>query len=645
MNRSPRRATTFALALVFALIVPILAACGGAAAPTTSTAPSVAASTPAASTPAASTPAASVAASEAASESAEPSASTEASAPAGGAPAPAESPINTKTLVLGFNQAPETLFSTEVSAAITSQSVAPLGDCLTQLDYNFQPTYCYKEFPTFENGGAVTETVQVDPASISEENPIFVNGVLVTDTAAAEEAGVTIPEETFQMTVKFQIAQDLYWEDGQQVTAADAVESFRVLKEPELQLPSTIFRDSLKSVEAEGDFTVVETFQPGYIDSTYFTNFIGFVPQHVYGGKTIAEIRDQESVRPFSFGPYMVQEYVPGDSLTLVNNPYFATPPKVGTVVFKYVADSDQLLAQLESGEIDYAGTIGLTLQQAEQLGELESAGTIKTQFVPAAVWEHLDFSTQRPDGSKGPFADVRVRQAMAYAINRQQIIDNVLFGRTTTMNTYVASDHPSYPGDDQLEPYAYNPDKARQLLQEAGFSQAAPFQLFTTAGNRQRQAAAEIIQQNLKDVGVQVELQFVDAGTVLFAEGENGTLSSRNFDIALYAWVTGTDPSHELYFCDNIPTPQNGFQGQNYPAYCNPEFDQAGKAANNEIDRTAKKELDKVAEKIFNRDLPALPLYQRVNIGAFKPNVTGIAVNPTDVVDLWNIQDVDITE
>jgi peptide/nickel transport system substrate-binding protein len=393
------------------------------------------------------------------------------------------------------------------------------------------------------------------------------------------------------------------------------------------------------------DFTVEYVWEPGFEDSVYFAYFLGFVPAHEYGDLSIAEIRDRESTAPYSYGPYMVEDYVPGDSLTLVSNPYFEPQPNIGTVVFKYVADGDQLLAQLESGEVDFAGTIGLALDQTEQLADLESQGLIEAQYVPATVWEHLDFNIQTIDGEPGPFADVRVRQAMAYAINRQQIIDEVLFGRTTTMNTYVPSDHPSYPGDDALEAYEYDPDRARELLEEAGFDTSQTLQFYTTAGNRLRQAASEIIQQNLADVGVNIELNFVDAGSVMFAGGEQGVLSGRQFDIGLYAWVSGVDPSHELYFCDGIPTRENNFQGQNYPGYCNPDFDRVGRIANAELDRERKAELDHEPEIIFNQDLPALPLYQRVNIGAYRTGVTGVQLDPTSQVDLYNIWEIDVEE
>lgn len=663
MYRSSRRATTFAWTLIIALILPILAACGGATAPAASTAPSAPATGGASAAPSV---AASVAPSVAASASAEPSVaasasaepSASASAAAGGAPA--QSPVNDKVLVIGQTQYPDTLFGIESNASAASQVIFNTGACITTLNYAFQPTYCFDEFATFENGRAVTETVSVDRNAISAENPVVINGVLVTDTAVAEAEGIEIPDELAQLTLTWNLNPELRWEDGEPVTSADVLEYRRMTLEPGLNTPDRSIIDRTVNVEATDENTVVQTMAPGYLDFDYYYNTwglgLGFLPAHLYSGKTLEEIRDAESNKSFSFGPYLVQENVPQEQTTLVSNPYFPQQPKIGTVIYKYLTDENQLLAQLESGEIDYAATQALTLALTPQLDDLESAGKATVQYVPATVWEHIDFGIQRLDGQESFFEDVRTRQAIAYAINRQEIIDKVLYGKTVVMNTYVPSDHPSYPGDAELEGYEFNQERARELLTEAGWTaegdatraqdgREMKLQLYTTQGNTTRQAVAEIIQQNLGDVGVDVEIIFVPGTDVLFKNGADGILAGRKFDLGLYAWLTGPNPSHSLYYCEQIPTEENDYNGNNYPAYCNPEFDAAGKAAEAELDVEAKRELDQAPLAIANAELPTLPLYQRVQIAAYNPAVTGVKIDPTSQIDLYNIQDIDISE
>jgi peptide/nickel transport system substrate-binding protein len=286
----------------------------------------------------------------------------------------------------------------------------------------------------------------------------------------------------------------------------------------------------------------------------------------------------------------------------------------------------------------------------------MEAANKVVAQYVPSTTWEHIDFGINRGDNEPSFFDDVRTRQAVAYAINRQQIIDNVLFGKTTVMNTYVPSDHPSYPGDSELEPYDFDPEKAKQLLDEVGWTVGADgirekdgrkfsMTFYTTQGNATRQATAEIIQQNLKDVGIEITLEFVPGPEVLFKEGAEGILDGRIFDMALYAWGSGVDPSHTLYRSDFIPSAENNYDGQNNPGYSNPEFDAAAKAAASELNKETRRELDKTPLLIVNKELPTFPLYQRVNVGAYNPAVTGIELDPTSDRDLFNIEMIDINK
>ena len=122
---------------------------------------------------------------------------------------------------------------------------------------------------------------------------------MVTDTAIAEEAGIEIPAELGQLTLTWNLAQDLYWDDGTQVTSADVLENYRVQKDPETLLVSRQLIDRTLSMEAPDDFTVVQTMAPGYLDFSYFADpWMGFLPAHLYEGKSVSEIRDAESARP-----------------------------------------------------------------------------------------------------------------------------------------------------------------------------------------------------------------------------------------------------------------------------------------------------------------------------------------------------------
>jgi len=145
--------------------------------------------------------------------------------------------------------------------------------------------------------------------------------------------------------------------------------------------------------------------------------------------------------------------------------------------------------------------------------------------------------------------------------------------------------------------------------------------------------------------VGINVTLNFVPGPDVLFKNGEEGILSGRRFDLGLYAWVSGSEPSVLLYTCDQVPTAENNYAGQNNTGYCNPEFDKPGLAALSETDRAKRIPLFIEAQKVFNADLPTFPLYQRVNVGASRVGVEGLKLDPTNQVDFYNIDEWDITK
>ena len=128
-----------------------------------------------------------------------------------------------------------------------------------------------------------------------------------------------------------------------------------------------------------------------------------------------------------------------------------------------------------------------------------------------------------------------------------------------------------------------------------------------------------------------------------LFKQGPDGILSPRLFDLAMYAYLSGVQPGVDLYYCDQLPTPENSFSGQNNPGYCNPDYDTAGRAAQAELDIENWPEVYQEPLTIINRDLPTFPLYQRLKIGAYKEGVTGAAPNATMNQDTYNTEEWDI--
>lgn len=652
---SPLIRRMFALIAVLILLIPLFAACGGNTAtntPETASATDVLATeVPATGGEVTAAPTEAVA---------EPT-----SAPTEGATESTEAPTEPatssgtdmdKTIIIGMNQFPDTMFWPESQSLATVQVIEAIQPvCISNLNYDYQAV-CFTEVPSFETGSATINTVTVNAAYTGS---IVLNDELITDTST-----LTGPLELSQIQTTWTLRDGLMWEDGTPVTADDFIFAFEVGNNPDVQITTRFTNERTARIEKVDDKTFTWVGVPGFSDATYFLNFAGSIggplPKHVMDGQSIDDWR---AMRPLAYGPYKVAEDVPQESTTLVaNDTYWRADeglPKVGNIVFKYLTSEDQMLQQLDGGEVDVTlSGIGLTVAQAPQLDQMEADGKIKAQYVAGTSWDHLDFGIIRGDDATPFFDDVKVRQALAYGINRQEIVDEILFGKSPIMNSILPAEHWAYPPNgDGLETYEYNPDRAGQLLDEAGWTldsdgirakngrKFSGVQFYTTESNATRQSIAQIIQENLKQLGIEVELIFVPGTAVLFKNGEDGILASHRFDLALYGFTSSSDPNMNLYLCSEIPLPENSYAGQNNPGYCSDEFDKAALAANGDPNRATRIPLVIEAQQIVNRDLPTLPLYQKTKVGASRSNVSGFQLDPTHQYDTYNIAEWDIAE
>ncbi|HEY3248997.1 MAG TPA: peptide ABC transporter substrate-binding protein [bacterium] len=341
-------------------------------------------------------------------------------------------------------------------------------------------------------------------------------------------------------------------------------------------------------------------------------------------------------------GAYRIVEWQKGSTLTVqaVPNHLIFGSPRIRRIVWRFIPDTSALVTYMLAGTIDAISTIGISFDQAVQLQRL-GAGRFHVFFEPGLIWEHVDFNLDNP-----LLADVRVRRAIAYAINREQISQQLFGGRQPVSNTYLPGRHPGYT--ERVEKYPFNPGRARALLERAGFSpgrdgiyrdsggRRLSLELNTVAGNRIREQVAQIIQKVLREVGIEIKIVNYPARVLL---GE--MTGHRQFTgLAMYAWVLSpTSDCDSIYTSDGIPTAANAWTGQNYPGYRNTEMDRVCKAASREIDESRRNAYLRESAAIFSRDLPALPLYVRAQVAAAKAGLHNfVAVQLTGTYETWNV-------
>ncbi len=588
---------------------------------------------------------------------------------------PVEEPAAPKDLIICMAQEPATLYT--YGGSMLAQSAVQHAfeeNNIETKSFGYQARGI-ESVPSLADGSAVINVVEVSAGDTvvdaAGEVVVLEDGMMVTnaDGEDVEFSGSAMLE---QMVVNFTMKPRV-WSDGTPVSASDSVYSFNVAADPDT--PSSKFTtDRTASYEADGDLGLVWTGLPGYLDSTYFTNIWQPLPEHYLGGFSAAELLEaEESSRlPLGDGPYKLDVWNAGDSIVLSpNEHYYAGPAPLNSVTYKFIPDTNQLIAQLLSGSCDIGTQDGMDVGQSPFLIEAESSGLLTPYFQTGTVYEHIDFGINSfgdyGDGIGRPdwFEDVRVRQAMTMCTDRQSMVDNILFGRSEVIHSYIPSVHPLYP--EGLTEWPYDVDAANALLDEVGWtdgdgdgirehSDGTPFAitLGTTTGNEMRQQLTQIFKENMLECGIDVELYYLPASE-WFADGPDGPLFGRRFDLGEFAWLTGVEPSCGLYRSDQITGPSgeiNPVTGTEYggwgaasnTGWFNADFDEQCLRATGNLPGTVDyEEGHKEAQRIFSQEVPVIPLFLRLKVAAARTDVMNFGVDPTQNSELYNMYEIDL--
>jgi peptide/nickel transport system substrate-binding protein len=589
--------------------------------------------------------------------------------------------VKPKTLLVCMGQEPDTLYTYGGSMLAAQHIQSAIYATINTVSFAYQPVI-FTKLPSLSDGDAVINTVTVGPGDrIVDDtgNPVELTenpsptirlrpaGCYAADCAVDYVSGNVDME---QMAVTFKLVDGLTWADGTPVKASDMVYSFNLYMDPDTPTSSRYIGERTASYVATDDKTVVWTGMPGFRDSTYQIDGGSFqpLPEHQLGSMTAAELVNAEetSRTPMGYYAYTVQEWVAGDHVTVVKNPYYFRAaeglPHLDTIIYRFVGeDANTAIASLLAGECDIL-TQDLSLDSVAPLMlELEAKGQMEPYFVTGTAFEHLDYgilpveSYERPDF----FSDIRMRQAIAMCLNRQEVIDELLFGRSQTIEVYLPPSHPLYYQDAPV--INYDPAASQALLEEMGWTDT------DGDGIREAQGVAgipdgtklsfswasttaalrvnymQIFQANLKECGFDVILDN-EPSTQYFADGPDGPVFGRHFDVCSFTWLTGVEPPCNLYLTDQIPSDANGWAGQNDIGWSNADFDLACNSALQSLPGTPEyTNFHLEAQKIFAENLPSFMLYLRLKIAATRPEVTGFIMDPTANSEFFNVENFDI--
>ncbi|HEX9617444.1 MAG TPA: peptide ABC transporter substrate-binding protein, partial [Anaerolineales bacterium] len=496
------------------------------------------------------------------------------------------------------------------------------------------------------------------------------------------------------------LLEGLRWSDGEPLTARDSNFTYSVARQCQqkggcdhftLPLPmSNYVLERTAAYEVLDGRTTRWTGLPGFLDSQYAVHYFFPLPEHQLRGVAPQDMDDHELTarKPLGWGPYVLDRWTQGDRITLSRNPnYFRASeglPRFDRLVFRFVGENlTRNIASLLSGECDL---LDIEAVLGDELGtqlllDMDDEGLLQAQVTTVRTWEHADFSIghagyddgyqpgrDRPDF----FGDRRTRQAIAQCIDRQRLVDELLYGRSRVMHAYLPEEHPLF--NPEVPRYGFSVSRGTTLLEEVGWldldgdpdtprtAQGVPdvpdgtllvFNYWTTEASV-RQKIVPILQENLAQCGVQLNVQHFPAAE-FFADPPEGDLFSRRFDMAEFAWLTGSLPPCDLFTSENIPgdpeasnpdgSPRfpKGWAGQNNTGYSNPEFDEACQAAQEALPGgPGYVENHHRAQQIFAEDLPVVPLFQVLWVTAARADFCGHRMDPTAYSDTWNIEEYD---
>lgn len=427
------------------------------------------------------------------------------------------------------------------------------------------------------------------------------------------------------LTIEYRLKEDLTFSDGEPLTSEDVKFTYDQIMNEDNNIITREGFDKIESFETPDEQTVRMVFSEPYapwrdiVSGSY--SFI--LPKHIYQGQNFNKDLNNEIV---GSGPFKLREWNKGQNLILEKNEnYWGEEPGIDQITFRFIPDTNTLNTSLQSGEVQFINPppdIGLK-------EKLEGYQGVNVNTAAGTVWEHVAFNTNKVD-------NLKIRQAIAYGINREQILNEILPGQVRPLNSVLVPEQdPFYTP--AWENYGFDQDRARQLVQEAQSEGASTDITFsTTSDNNLREQLQQVMQQQLGEVGLNVSIKNTAAQTFFGEWTPEG-----NFQMGEWAWLATPEPTlTTLFAADQIPP-----DGQNYYRWENQEATGLMKQADVTLDEAERAEALQQVQEIMADEVPLIPLYQRPVYYASEEGLQGPEVNPTLAGPYWNVSEWSLSQ
>jgi peptide/nickel transport system substrate-binding protein len=494
---------------------------------------------------------------------------------------------------------------------------------ISQEPQNFNPI-----MPTIESQRGVHMAIYDDLWRIDPKGNFVPN--LAVEIPTQGNGGISKDGTLF--TVK--LRKDAKWHDGQPFTAKDVVFTWQRLMNPKVSAFSTVGFDQIDSMWAVDDSMVKFKMKQTYSPILVALSDMFIVPEHILGKSVDINKDEFNTKRPVGTGAFKFAEWVAGDHITLeANTAYHGPGPYIDRLIYKYIPDLTVLFTQFKTGEIDITGIQGIPV---DLYPEARTLPGITLHVNPGTTYDCI-----APNFLLPLFQDKRVRQALYSGMDKKPIVEKIFLGLVPEAETYVPPQswayNPKIKGT-----HKYDPERAKKLLEAAGWKvgpdgirvkdgKRLSFENACTAGNKQREQIQQLLQQQWRQIGVEMRINNKPAA-VLF--GDFYRLSK--FETIINGIGMGADPEHSFRLHSKY-IPAKGGMGRNSIAYENPEVDRLLEAGVREMDREKRKTIYYKLQEVLADDLPYLPIYHYVIIRATKANIFGFQPNSNMQDYTWN--------
>lgn len=436
------------------------------------------------------------------------------------------------------------------------------------------------------------------------------------------------------LQITFKLRRNVKWHDGYPFTAKDVLFGFQTITDP--KTPTAYAEDfrQVKKAEALDDYTFRVTYDKPFAPALESWGNMVVLPKHLLEGKDIT--KSELGRKPVGTGPYRFREWISRDRVILeANQNYFAGRPYIDRYVIRVIPDLATMFLELKAGGVDL---MGLTpIQYKRQTDDRFSQSNYRKYRYLANAYTYLGYNLLEPK-----FKDKRVRQAISYAIDKEEIIKVVLLGLG------VPATGPFKPGlwfyNPDVKKYPFDPAKALALLKEAGWEdrdgdglldkdgERFEFTVITNEGNPVRQRTAVVIQERLKKIGIRMKIRVIEWSAFI-----NEFIDKKDFEATILGWTTGFEPDQY----DIWHSTKRGKKELNFISFKNSEVDELLEKGRRIFDQEKRQAIYFRIQEILAEEQPYTFLYVPEALPIVHSRLYGIEPSPLGIsynLDRWYV-------